>query len=189
MPKFAGDISNLKFQTSNQTKRMTRLSLILLLLLCAIGIRAQRRLVVVDVETLVPVTNANVTTQDGVWQTDSAGKITVPNTSKTLVVSHVNYEERIVDLSELRDTVFVISKLLNVKEVIVFGQDKQARDYRELNKRMQLEKTELQLAGAKANMGGGLNLMGLIGYLIPNKNKLSKKERKKKKLKDILDNY
>lgn len=168
---------------------MIRLSLILLMLIGVVSIRAQRRLVVVDVETLFPVSNANVTTPEGVWQTDSAGWITVPNSSKTLVVSHVNYEERLVNLSELRDTIFVISKLLNIKEVIVFGQDKQAPDYRELNKRMQMEKTELQLAGAKANMGGGLNLMGLVGYLIPNKYKLSKKERKKKKLKDILDNY
>ena len=168
---------------------MTRLSLILLMLLSFIGIRAQRRLVVVDLETLIPVTNANVTTQEGVWQTDSAGWITVPNSCKSLVVSHVNYEERLVNMSELRDTIFVISKLLNIKEVIVFGQDKQARDYRELNKRMQVDKKELQLAGMKANMNGGLNLMGLIGYLVPSKYKLSKKERKKKKLQEILDKY
>ena len=94
-----------------------------------------------------------------------------------------------VNLSELRDTVFLISKLLNLKEVVVFGMDKKDHDYRELNKRMQMDKKELQLAGMKANMNGGLNLMGLIGYLIPNKNKLSKKERKKKKLQEILDSY
>ena len=47
---------------------MFRLSLILLfLLLFVASAKAQRRLVVVDVETLEPVTNANVTTHDGVW--------------------------------------------------------------------------------------------------------------------------
>lgn len=184
IPKFAAEINLKKLQ------EMFRLSLILLfLLLFVASAKAQRRLVVVDVETLEPVTNANVTTHDGVWRTDSTGWVSVPEKSKTLVLSHVNYEERMVNLSELRDTVFLISKLLNLKEVVVFGMDKKDHDYRELNKRMQMDKKELQLAGMKANMNGGLNLMGLIGYLIPNKNKLSKKERKKKKLQEILDSY
>ena len=176
-------------QTSNQANKMIRLSLILLLLLCQNSTIAQRRLVVVDLETLQPVTNANVTTHDGVWRTDSTGWVSVPDKSKTLVLSHVNYEERMVNLSELRDTVFLISKLLNLKEVVVFGMDKKDHDYSQLNKRMQMDKKELQLAGMKANMNGGLNLLGLIGYLVPSKNKLSKKERKKKKLQEILDNY
>ena len=63
------------------------------------------------------------------------------------------------------------------------------RDYRELKKKMTPNVKDMQLAAAGANMNGGLNLMGLIGYLIPDKKKLSKKERKKRKLKEILDNY
>ena len=169
---------------------MVRLTftIVILLLWCA-ETSAQRRLVVVDVETGVPVVDANVTTEKGAGRTDSLGYICVNDSSKTLVLTHVNYESRMVKLENLRDTVFLISKLLNLKEVIVFGKDRQEKDYRELKKKMTPNVKDMQLAAAGANMNGGLNLMGLIGYLIPDKKKLSKKERKKRKLKEILDNY
>ena len=41
-----------------------------------------------------------------------------------MVFSHVNYESRIINMEEVRDTVYLISKLLNVKEVVVFGKAK-----------------------------------------------------------------
>ena len=123
------------------------------------------------------------------YHSDSLGYITIPESSKTLIFSHVNYEERLVNLSELRDTVFLISKLLNLKEVIVFGKDKQQHDYRKLNEKMQPDTKELQMVAAGKNMNGGLNLLGLINYLFPSEKRLSKKEKKKKKLKEILDKY
>jgi hypothetical protein len=150
---------------------------------------AQRRLVVIDVETLKPITDVNITTESGIWHSDSLGFINIPEKTKTLILSHVNYEERLVNLSELRDTVFLISKLLNLKEVIVFGKDKQQLDYQKLNKIMQPDKKELRMVAAGKNMNGGLNLLGLINYLFPSEKKLSKKEKKKKKLKEILDKY
>lgn len=167
----------------------TRLIIILLLILGYAEIKAQRRLVVIDIETMKPITEVNITTENGIWHSDSLGYITIPESSKTLIFSHVNYEERLVNLSELRDTVFLISKLLNLKEVIVFGKDKQQRDYRKLNEKMQPDTKELQMVAAGKNMNGGLNLLGLINYLFPSEKRLSKKEKKKKKLKEILDKY
>lgn len=167
----------------------TRLIIILLLILGYAEIKAQRRLVVIDIETMKPITEVNITTESGIWHSDSLGYINIPESSKTLIFSHVNYEERLVNLSELRDTVFLISKLLNLKEVIVFGKDKQQRDYRKLNEKMQPDKNELQMVAAGKNMNGGLNLLGLINYLFPSEKRLSKKEKKKKKLKEILDKY
>ena len=167
----------------------TRLIIILLLILGYAEIKAQRRLVVIDIETMKPITEVNITTESGIWHSDSLGYINIPESSKTLIFSHVNYEERLVNLSELRDTVFLISKLLNLKEVIVFGKDKQQRDYRKLNEKMQPDKKELQMVAAGKNMNGGLNLLGLINYLFPSEKRLSKKEKKKKKLKEILDKY
>lgn len=167
----------------------TRLIIILLLILGYAEIKAQRRLVVIDIETMKPITEVNITTESGIWHSDSLGYINIPESSKTLIFSHVNYEERLVNLSELRDTVFLISKLLNLKEVIVFGKDKQQRDYRKLNEKMQPDTKELQMVAAGKNMNGGLNLLGLINYLFPSEKRLSKKEKKKKKLKEILDKY
>lgn len=167
----------------------TRLIIIILLILGRAEIKAQRRLVVIDIETMKPITEVNITTESGIWHSDSLGYITIPESSKTLIFSHVNYEERLVNLSELRDTVFLISKLLNLKEVIVFGKDKQQHDYRKLNEKMQPNTKELQMVAAGKNMNGGLNLLGLINYLFPSEKRLSKKEKKKKKLKEILDKY
>jgi hypothetical protein len=101
--------------------------------------------------------------------------------------SHVNYESRLVNLNEVRDTVFLISKLLKLKEVVVFGQAPYSEKFKNLQKHMMPSKTDLQLAGAQP--GNGINLLGLIGYLIPDKMKKSRKERRKERLKRILDDY
>ena len=97
---------------------------LLLLLITAVVSQAfaQRRLVVVDVETLVPVIGANVVSADGNTTTDSLGYFSVSDSCRSLAFSHVNYEPRMINLTEVRDTVYLISKLLNVREVVVFGQ-------------------------------------------------------------------
>ena len=56
---------------------------------------AQRRLVVVDVETLIPVAEANVVSRDGSTTTDSLGYANVSDSCKSLSFSHVNYESRL----------------------------------------------------------------------------------------------
>lgn len=168
---------------------MLRLSTVLLLLLFFTEVQAQRRLVAIDIETYEPVSNANVRTREGVLQTDSAGWVTIPDSCKTLVFSHVNYEERIVNLSELRDTVFLISKLLNIKEVVVFGIDKKRRDYSELNKRLKADKIEMQLAAADPSKAFSIGLGGLVKLLPRKWRPGNKKEQRKQKLKQILENY
>ena len=82
---------------------------------------SQRRLVVVDVETLIPVVGASVVSREGTSITDSLGYVVVSDSCQSLSFTHVNYESRIINLKEMRDTVFMISKLLNIKEVVVFG--------------------------------------------------------------------
>lgn len=168
--------------------RATRIYLLLAILLCGLPASAQRRLVVVDVETYVPVDGANVVCNGLSAQTDTLGYITVPDSCQSLLFSHVNYESRLINLKDVRrDTVFLISKLLNLKEVVVFGKSPHVEDYSELQKHMLPSKTDLQLAGAQP--GGGINLLGLINYIIPKKWKKSKKERHKERLKHILDDY
>ena len=96
----------------------------LLLLLAALSIDgfAQRRLTVVDVETLDPVVGANVVSREGTNVTDSLGLVVVSDSCQSLSFTHVNYESRIINVTELRrDTVYMISKLLNIKEEVVFG--------------------------------------------------------------------
>ena len=158
-----------------------------LLMLCCQQAVAQRRLTVVDVETLLPVGGVNVIAKGLTAQTDSTGVISLPDSCRTLSFTHVNYEPRLINVEELRDTVFLISKLLNVKEVVVFGKGKYRDEYKELKKRLRLEKTEAELLAADPSSGG--NLLQLFGKLIPKKWRKKSKEARRERLKKMLEEY
>lgn len=169
---------------------MARLYLCLLLVLCCIDSLAQRRLVVVDMDLLVPVAGANVVSRQGVQTTDSMGVVYVAKDSKTITISHVNYESLILNLNkEEGDTIYMLSKLLNLQEVLVLGKGK-LPDYRELNKGFQLDKTEAQLAGADPSTAASFDLGKVLSALIPKKWRPGyKKAQRKKRLKEILEEY
>ena len=167
--------------------KMTRMRLFLLLLMVvAMQGFAQRRLVVVDVETMIPVVGANVISKDGNCTTDSLGYFSVSDSCKSLSFSHVNYESRLVNLTEVGDTIYMISKLLNIKEVVVFGHGKREEIPDALKKQLETEKENAKLASIDPNSG---NLLMLLGYLIPKKWRKNTKEARRKRMKQILDNY
>ncbi len=148
---------------------------------------AQRQLTVVDVETLVPVGGASVVSRDGTATTDSLGRISVSDSCKTLSFSHVNYESRIINLREVRDTVYMISKLLNIREVVVFGTGPHDVLPEALKKQLKLSKTEAQLASIDPRNGG--NLLPLLARLIPKKWRKKSRQERLKRLQEILDGY
>ena len=152
---------------------------------------SQRRLIVVDVETLIPVVGANVVSRDGSCNTDSLGYILVSDSCQSLSFTHVNYESRIINLKEVRDTVFMISKLLNIKEVMVFGRGPQKELPFNMKEELKRKTIDAQLAAANPN--SGINVLAILGMLIPKKwlaslRKNSKEERRKR-LQKILDEY
>ena len=161
--------------------------MLLLMAVFSVDSFSQRHLVVVDVETLIPVSGANVVSREGTSVTDSLGHVLVSDSCRSLSFSHVNYESRIINLAEVRDTVFMISKLLNVKEVIVFGHGKK-RDYSELQRRLGLDRVEAQLAAGGSH---GMDLVALFNTLfVPKKWRASyRKKQRMKRLKEILDSY
>ena len=164
--------------------------LLLFLLLGVVSLAlAQRRLVVVDVETLAPVVGANVVSKDSTQTTDSIGHVIVSDSCVTITFSHVNYESRIINLDEVRDTIFMISKLLNLKEVVVFGHGKN-RDYSDLQKSLKRDKIEAQLAAADPSVGFRIDLAKVVNAVIPKRWRPGyRKEQRKKRLKELLDNY
>jgi hypothetical protein len=156
-------------------------------MLCCTTVSAQRQLVVVDIETLIPVVGASVVSKGGTLITDSLGYVSVADSCKSLSFSHVNYESRIINLKEVRDTVYMISKLLNLKEVVVFGHGKK-RDFSELQKRLGLDKVEAQLiSGGKR----GMDLITAFNTLfVPKKwRKSYRRKQRMKRLQETLDNY
>ena len=166
--------------------KMMRRMLLLLFLAAVTQAFAQRRLVVVDIETLIPVAGANVVSKDGNTTTDSLGYFSVSDSCRSLAFSHVNYEPRMINLTEVRDTVFLISKLLNVREVVVFGHGPHDVLPEALKKQLKINKTEAELAAADPS---SVNLLPLLARLVPKKWRKNKKEEKKKRLRQILNDY
>ena len=177
---------------------MNRWRILLLLLLAAVSLRgfSQRHLVVVDVETLVPVVGANVVSNQGTSVTDSLGHVLVSDSCQSLSFTHVNYESRIINVTELRrDTVYMISKLLNIKEVVVFGKGPLEELPFDMKKELKRKAIDAQLAAANPN--SGIQVFEILKMLIPKKwreslrNKLRKntKEERLKRLQQMLDEY
>lgn len=143
----------------------------------------QRRLVVVDVETRVPIRGVNVVSSAvRADTTDWQGYVVVADSCRTLSFSHVKYESRILNLEEIKDTVFLISKLMGLNEVVVFGMDKNKDQLKELNKHLGLSKTELELLAADPSRG--FNILGLFRSLFKRK-----KESKKERYRRMLESY
>ena len=143
---------------------------------------AQKRFVVVDVETRVPIRGVNV--QSGAHRADTTdwqGLITIPDSCRTLSLTHVKYESRILNVEEVTDTIFLISKLMGLNEVVVVGKGKGEDPLKALKKSMILDKTEMQLAAADPSRG--FNILGLFQSLFKRK-KESKKERYRRMLKE-----
>ena len=146
---------------------------------------AQRRMVVCDIETLSPISQVSVRSSAGVEVTDSMGFFSVPDSCKSLVFTHVNYESRLLNVDEVRDTVFLVSHEMSMSEVVVFGKGKDDGLRDRINKMLVLDKTEAQLLGSDPSQGG--NLFGLIGKLLPKHR--SRAEKRKQKAREIIENY
>ena len=162
--------------------------LLLVCLLAAVscsGINAQRRLVAIDVDSAAPVAGASVTTNGGYFVTDSVGHFAVPDSCKLMFITHMNYENRLVKLNEVRDTVFLISKELNLREVVVFGTGPEDDKIKKLNESLRINRQEAALLNANPNG----NLFGLLNYLVPRRWLKNKKAERRKQLAKILEEY
>lgn len=143
---------------------------------------AQKRFVVVDVETRVPIRGVNVTSSAQLTDTTNwQGLVTIPDTCRTLSLTHVKYESRILNVEEVKDTIFLISKLMGLPEVTVFGKGKGEDALKELKRQMRIEKSEAQLLAADPS--AGFNILGLLQKLFKRR-KESKKERSRKIIED-----
>ena len=144
---------------------------------------AQKRLVVVDVETRTPIRGVNVqSSAHRVDTTSYQGFIIIPDSCRTLLLTHVNYESRILNLDEVNDTIFLISKLMGLNEVVVIGHGKGEDRLKELKKQLRIKKTEMQLAAADPS--SGFNVLGLLQKVFKRR-----KDNKKERLRQILEDY
>ena len=105
---------------------MCRLYLIVLFLLWAAGLIAQRRLVVASLESKAPQRDVKVRVDNGPEiVTPWHGQIEVPDSFKRITLSHPRFQHRYVLHNELHsDTIFLIPALHAVDEVVVLGKDR-----------------------------------------------------------------
>jgi len=162
---------------------MQRLLAVFTFLVLGIAAYGQRSLVVVDVETRMPIRGVNVTSST--FRADTTnwqGIISVPDSCRTLSLTHVNYESRILNLAEVKDTIFLISKLMGLPEVTVLGYGKGEDELKTLKNRLRMAKTEAQLAAA--NPAAGFDVLGLVKKLFKRR-----KDKKKERFQKILEDY
>lgn len=160
-----------------------RLVIVCLVALAGATATAQRRLVVVDVETRMPISGVNVVSSaQRADTTDWQGVISVPDSCRSLSLTHVKYESRLLNLTEVKDTIFLISKLMGLPEVTVFGQGKGEDELKELKRRMWMAKTEAQLAAADPS--AGFNILGLVSKLLKRR-----KDKNKELFLKMLEDY
>ena len=167
---------------------MNRIVFIIFLVLLSASVAAQRRFVVCDVETFESISSMSVQSSAGVVVSDSLGYFSVPDTCKSLLLSHLNYESRMLNVNEVRDTVFLVSKDLGMREVVVFGRGKDDGLADRINKLVALNKTDAQLLAIDPANGG--NLFALIGKAFGKLiSKKSSKAKRREKAREILENY
>lgn len=147
----------------------------------------QRQLVVVDMETGVPLRNVEVSTDDGQhMRTPWNGVFCLRNGYKRVDLACPNYQSRYLFPDEVKgDTIGLLPNLNALREVIVYGQrrDKTAAINAHLNK------VDAQLM---QKIPVGFDPLALVGWAI---GKIvgpkgpSKAERQRQKQQALLDNY
>ena len=97
---------------------MKKLILLLLSGIVSVEMQAQRRIVVIDMDTNLPVREVSVKIDSQkVAQTDYLGRIDVPLVFDSIAFSHLRYEYVRITMTELGDTMFLLPKEHMLPEV------------------------------------------------------------------------
>jgi len=141
---------------------------------------AQRQGVVVNMETGTPVCDVIVYTDGGESVVSSwDGSFTLRDSFTVVRFANPNFEKRAVSRQEFTDTIALLPAQNTLAEVEVWGRR------RDINQNFRLDKTELQL---QQPVQQGFNILGFLGYLLP-KDRPSRKERRRQRHQQLLDNY
>ena len=157
-----------------------RAHILVLLITASLQLSAQRRGVVVNMETGVPQCDIIVYTDGGesvvtAWD----GSFTLRDSFSVVRFANPNFEKRVITLQEFTDTIALLPSQNTLREVEVWGRRK------DLSQLFRIDKTELQL---QQPVQQGFNLLGFLGYLFK-KDRPSRKERRRQRHQELLDNY
>jgi len=159
---------------------------ILLLLVPSSVVMAQHNMVVVNVESKVPIRDVRVCTDDGQEiHTSWDGSFVMPDSFLRIDFLHPDFERRYVLKSELKgDTIFLIPNINALREVVIYGE-------RRFEKRMAqiLKPSPQQIERDKMPkfVPAGISPLGvlLLIYDLTLRKKVEDKVRRKKALKEV----
>jgi hypothetical protein len=155
-----------------------RILFISLLIVTSMSAFAQKRGVIIDIETRVPIGDARLflSTNKEV-DTNYRGEFHIVGDFNSLSIVHPKYLTRKMTCAEMTDTIFLIPIMNELSEVVVWGKKK------DISAQFALNPFDLKLASINPN--SGINLLGLLGYMF----KSHKKEKQQERNKEVLKNY
>lgn len=127
----------------------------LFVLLCflPLSMAAQRRVVIFDLETKVPIRQARVRVDKArTFTTPYTGQVVLPEKFDTVVVSHPNYLTTGLSGSMVGDTIGLIPKAHTLTEVEVVADDLSKRLKQNVEEWGLMDKTESQLANPNESL-------------------------------------
>ena len=160
---------------------------IICLQLLSSGLLAQRQMVVVNVESKVPIREVIVHADNGLeMRTSWDGLFEVPDSFERIDFRHPDFEHRYMLTSELLgDTIFLIPNTNALREVVIYGE-------RRFDKRMtsMMQSTPQQKLDAvleRIKIPTGFNPIGfaLWIYDLTMRQKVEDRQRRKRALKDV----
>lgn len=160
---------------------------IICLQLLSSGLLAQRQMVVVNVESKVPIREVIVSADNGrEMRTSWDGLFEVPDSFERIDFRHPDFEHRYMLTSELLgDTIFLIPNTNALHEVVIYGE-------RRFDKRMtsMMQSTPQQKLDAvleRIKIPTGFNPIGfaLWIYDLTMRQKVEDRQRRKRALKDV----
>ncbi len=137
---------------------------------------SQTHFVIVDKETLLPVYNAGIITNDGhSAHSTKTGEVTINQSFKSITINHVSYLQRKMSKEELQDTIWLLPNAIHLREVLVLGEDRP------------LIKSLVKSATKDTPLYGQNDGISFDFFKMFEKKPLSRKARRKNK--EILENW
>lgn len=160
---------------------------ILLMMLLSLGMAAQRQMVVVNVESKVPVRDVIVNTdKGGEMRTPWDGVITLADSVQRIDLRHPNFEHRYVLKSEIQgDTIFLIPNGNVLSEVVIYGERRFDKRMTQMLRTTSEQNLNAQLARIKIPAGFSPLGFALWLYSVTLEKSVENRARRKKALKEV----
>ena len=161
---------------------MTYRMLLLAITLLAAGKEsyAQKSGIFIDLQTHLPVAEVQIRTNTGYARlSDKAGRFSLAIPFSSITVTHAHYVMRVLNKEEMKDTIYLLPKSININEVTIIGRKpKVSFSLNALG-----GETDPRIGPVRPP--SGMNFLGWLSVF--EKGHVSKKEREKRR--KAIENY